>query len=84
MCVYICTYAQTLIVVALIVVNFFTFLKITRLHWVGIGRNLVQMILTGLPELFKHNMSCKNSRGDETTTFEKLFKIRKQLTTINM
>ena len=62
-------YAQTLIVVALRVVNFFSFLKITHFHSVGLGRNLAQMILKGLPELFEHDISCKNSRGDETTIF---------------
>ena len=62
-------YAQTLIVVVLIVVKFFSFLNITLLHVLGLGRNLVQMILTGLPELFEHDVSCNNSRGDEKTIF---------------
>ena len=63
------TYAQILIVDNSAVVNVFSFLKITQLHDLGSGRNLVQMILTGLPELFEHDISYKNSRGDENTTF---------------
>ena len=63
--------AHTLIVVALIVVRFFSFLRITRHHKVGLGRNLVQMILTGLPELFEHDIANKNSREYEKTIFSK-------------
>ena len=46
-------YAQTLIVVALIVVNFFGFSVITRDHGGFEGCHLVEMNPTGLPELSK-------------------------------
>ena len=54
-----------LILVSLIVVDFFSFLNITPLRKVGRGRNLFQMNLTGLPELFEHDISCKNNQEDE-------------------
>ena len=57
------------IVVALIVVELFSFLIITQLHGLGIGRNLVQMNLTGLPELFTHHIPFKNSQEEEQTDF---------------
>ena len=66
------SYAHTLIVVALIVVKIFSFLNITLLHGLGLGRNLVKMILTGLPELFEHHISYENRRGDEKTRFQNL------------
>ena len=75
--IYIYVYAQTLIVVALIVVKIFSFLNITLLHDLGLGRNLVQMILTGLPELFEHHISYKNGRGGEKTIFKNFQKIEK-------
>ena len=46
-------YAQTLIVVVLIVVNKFGFLVITRDHGSFGGRHQVEILPTDLPELFK-------------------------------
>ena len=65
-------YAHMLRVVALIVVILFSLLKITRLREDGLGRNLFQMNLTDLPELFEHDVFSKNSRGDEKHEFENL------------
>ena len=58
------------IVVALIVVKLFSFLDITRPHGLGIGRNLVQMNLTGLPELFTHRIPFKYSQEEEKIEFQ--------------
>ena len=70
-------YAHTLIVVALIVVENFSFLNITRPHDLGIGPNLVQMKLTGLPELSKHHIPLTNSQEEEKHQFQNFRKIEK-------
>ena len=62
-------YAHMLIVVALIVVKLFSWLNITRLHGLGLGPNLVQMKLTGLPELFTHRIPFKHSQEEEKIEF---------------
>ena len=59
---YISLYAQTLIVVALIVVNFFGFSVITRDHGSFEGRHLVEMNPTSLPELSKPSRASENLR----------------------
>ena len=44
---------------------FFGFLAITRLHELRIGRNLVQIDPTSLPELFQQPRSLNNSQKVE-------------------
>ena len=70
-------YAHMQIVVALIVVKLFSFLDITHGHYLGLGRNLVQMNLTGLPELFTHRIPFKYSQEEEKTEFQNFRKIEK-------
>ena len=68
-----------LIVVALIVVKLVSFLNITRLHDLGLGPNLVQMNLTGLPELFTHHIPFKYSQEEEKIEFQKFRKFEKSI-----
>ena len=56
------TYAQTLIVVVLIVVKNFGFLVITRDHGSLGGRHQVEMNPTDLPELSKPKCSRKSGK----------------------
>ena len=65
------------IVFALIVVRLFSFFDITRPHGLGIGRNLVQMNLTGLPELFTHRIPFKYSEEDEKIEVQVFRKVEK-------
>ena len=69
------------IVVAFLVVNFFSFLVITRPHGLRIGRNLVQIDPTGLPELFQQPRTLYNSQEVEILKFENF---AEKLTTISM
>ena len=71
-------YAQTLIVVALIVVNFFGFSVITRDHGRFEGRHLVEMNPTGLPELSKPStdlLELREAKILETKIFRETGKI---------
>ena len=70
-------YAHMQIVVALIVVKLFSFSNITRPHGLGIGSNLVQMNLTGLPELFTHHIPFKYSQEEEHIEFQNVRKSNK-------
>ena len=63
------------IVVALIVVKLFRFLDITRPHDLGSGRYLVQMNLTGLPELFTHHIPFKYSQEEGKIKFQNFRKV---------
>ena len=62
---YITFYAQNLILVNLILVNFFTFLVITRSQGLRIGRILVQIDPTGPPDLFQQPRTLYNSQKVE-------------------
>ena len=62
-------HARNEIVVTSLVVNFFCFLVITRSPLVGFGRNLVQILPTGPPDLFKPS---RDLRIDEKPKFMKL------------
>ena len=55
-------YAHILIVVALIIVNFFSFLVITRYHGGGFTLNQDEIVATSLPELPKPSKTFKNLR----------------------
>ncbi len=48
----------------------FTYVQLFEDNSSPLGRirsKLGQMILPGLPEVFEHHMTCKNSRGDGKT-----------------
>ena len=63
-----CSYAQILILVNLILVNKFSFLIITRHHELGFGRNLVEIHPTSLPDLPKQLRHLNN--GQKTQILE--------------
>ncbi len=70
-------YAQNLILVNLILVNFFCFFVITRNHSDVYGRNLVEIDPTSLPQLSIQLRDQKNSKNTEKTeiqNFEKKIK----------
>ena len=58
-------YAQTLIVDPFLVVNFFSFSVITRSHAFGFGQNLVEILPTGLPEVFLQPRDLDDSQEVE-------------------
>ena len=58
-------YAQNLILVNLILVNFFSFLVITRNQSDVYGRNLVEIDPTSLPHLSKQLRDLNNSQKPE-------------------
>ena len=68
------TYAQTLILVNLILVNIFSFLVITRNRSDVYGRNLVEIDPTSLPQLSKQLRDQKNSQKQKNS----ISKFRKQ------
>ena len=62
-------YAQTSIVVAFLVFNIFSCWIITRSHEFGFGRNLVEILPTGLPELFLQPRDLDTSQEVENMKF---------------
>ena len=58
-------YAQTLILVNFLLVNFFSFLIIARSHELRFGRNLVGIVPRSPPELFKPLRDLDNSQEVE-------------------
>ena len=74
------SYAQNLILVNLILVNFFSFLVIARNHSDIYGRNLVEIDPTSLPQLSIQLRDQKNSKKTEKTeiqNFENIHKFNK-------
>ena len=57
--------AHVLIVVAFFVVNFFMFLVIFRTQVFGLGRKLVEILPTSLPDLPKQPRTLRNLREEE-------------------
>ena len=70
-------YAQTLILVNLILVNFLGFLVIARYPTMRFGRKLEEMHPTGLPELSKPKNSGSNRRKTSKNDIQNSKKIRK-------
>ena len=69
-------YAQTLILVSLILVKKFSFLVITRSQELGFGRNLVEIDPRSLPDLFKQLRDQNNSQKPQKNrkqNFEKSY-----------
>ena len=58
-------YAHIEVLVTFLLVNFFSFLVITRSHELRIGPNLVQILPMGLPELFQQPRTLYNSQKVE-------------------
>ena len=72
-------YAHMQVVVAFLVVKFYSFLAITRLHELRIGRNIMQIDPTGPPELFQQPRSLDNSREVEKSEISKIQKSSKKV-----
>ena len=68
-------YAQTLILVNLMLVNICSFFVIVHSPVVGFGRNLVEIVPTSLPDLPKQlraKITTKNKEKSEIQNFKKL------------
>ena len=70
-------YAQTLIVVALIVVNFFSFLNITRPHDLGLGPNLAKSKLQVSRSFLNTICPLKTARKRKNINFKIFEKSKK-------
>ena len=56
-------------------IELYSFLNITRPHGLGLGPNLVQMKLTGLPEFFTHHIPFKYRQEEEKIEFQNFRKV---------
>ena len=70
------------VLVTFLLVNFFSFLVITRSHGLRIGPNLVLILPTGLPELFQQPRTLYNSQKVEILKFHMFEKPKKKLTIV--